>query len=147
MLETPAPIDPGLDVVHRAAGGGLLAGEAVGDCRRGEDCACSGRGSGEDVITVGGERTVEQLNYFEHRYLVGRTRERVAALHATLRAEDAAAPERGYELLKELRRDVAAAGNLADWNRVIRGPRELGQSRDRVRRLGRNRNHPSTLPD
>ena len=58
----------------------------------------------------------------------GRAGERVAALDAALGAQEAGAAQDGEELLEELDRDVAAAGELADRDRVVAADaRELGQ--------------------
>ena len=125
MLETPAPIDPGLDVIHRAAGGLLLAGEAVGDRCLLEYRARRGRRIGENIVAVCAERAVEQLDDFEHRDLIGSPRERVATLDAALRAEHATTAQRCDELLQELGWNFAAAGDLADRNWLIGRARQL----------------------
>ena len=67
----------------------------------------------------GAELAVEQLDDLEHGDLGGLARERVAALHAALGAQDARAAQDGEELLEELDRDVAAAGQLADRDRAV----------------------------
>ena len=125
MLETPAPIDPGLDVIHRAAGGLLLAGEAVGDRCLLEYRARCGRRIGEDVVAVCAERAVEQLADFAHRDLIGSASERVTTLDAALRAKNATTPQRCDELLKKLGWNFAAAGDLADRNWLIGRARQL----------------------
>jgi hypothetical protein len=80
------------------------------------------------------ELAVEQLDDLEHGHLGGLAGERVAALHAALGAQDAAAAQDREELLEELDRDVAAAGELADrdWA-VAAGARELGERAQGVR--------------
>ena len=147
MLETPAPIDPGLDVIHRAAGGRLLAGKAVGDSRCSQNRASGGSGIGEDVVAFGSQRAIKQLHDLKHSYRVSGAGERVAALYAALGTKHAAAAQGGDELLEELCRDLSATGDFADRNRLVGASGQLGQRGDGVGRLGRNRNHPSTLPD
>ena len=68
--------------------------------------------------------------------------ERVAALDASLGLQDPAAAQRGEELLEELDRDVAAAGELSDRDRAVAAAAaELGEGLDGVGRLGRDREH------
>ena len=52
----------------------------------------------------------------------GLARERVAALDAALGAQQAGAAQDGEELLEELDRDLAPAGQLADRDRRRRRP-------------------------
>ena len=60
--------------------------------------------------------------------------ERVAALDAALGAQDARAAQHREELLEELDRDVAAAGELADRDRAgAADARELGEGAQRRR--------------
>ena len=80
------------------------------------------------------ERAVEQLDDLEHGDLVGGSRaKRVAALDAALGAQHAGAAQRREELLEELDRDVAAAGELADRDRAgAAAAAELGERLQRV---------------
>ena len=115
-----------LDVVHRRARRLVLAVDDVVDRRLGEDGAGRGGGFGEDALGLGAEAAVEQLDDFEDGDLAGFAGEGVAALDAALGAEDAGAAQDGEELLEELDRDVAAAGELADRDRA--GAAAAGES-------------------
>ena len=91
---------------------------------------------------LGAEAAVEELDDLEDGDLARVAGEGVAALHAALGAQDAGAAQDGEELLEELDRDVAAAGELADRDRAgAAAAGELGERADRVRRLGRDREH------
>ena len=125
----------------------MLAGKAIGDRRCRQHRARGARGIGEDVVTFGCQRAIKQLDDLEHGYLVSGAGERVAALYAALGTKHAAAAQCGDELLEELGRDLSATRDFADRNRLVGAPGQLGQRGDGVGRLGRNRNHPSTLPD
>ena len=71
-------------------------------------------GVGEDRLGAGAELAVEQLDDLEDGDLGGLAGEGVAALDPALGAQDARPAQDGEELLEELDRDVAAAGQLAD---------------------------------
>src|SRR5262245_49100969 len=134
----------GLDVVHGRAGVAGLAIDDVADRGGGEHVAGGCGGVGEDALGVAAERAVEQLDDLEHRDLVRRAGKRVAALDPALRAQDARAAHDGEELLEELHRDLAAAGELADRHRPLAAAAaELGQGTEGVRALGRDREHRS----
>ena len=72
----------------------------------------------EHALRVAPERAVEQLDDLEHGDGGGLAREAVAALDATLGADDAGAPQNREQLLKELHGNLAAAGELTDRHRL-----------------------------
>ncbi len=87
---------------------------------------------------------VEELDDLEDGDLVGRAGEGVAALDAALGAQDAGAAQGGEELLEELHRDVAAAGELADRDGgAVARAAELGQRLERVGGFRGDRDHRS----
>ena len=70
------------------------------------------------ALRTGAELAVEQLDDLEHGDFGGVAGEGVAALHSALGAQHARPAQHGEELLEELHRDVAAAGELADRDRA-----------------------------
>src|SRR5829696_6745276 len=103
-------------------------------------------GLAEDRLRARAELAVEQLDDLEHRDLGRLARERVAALDASLGAQDAGPAQDREELLEELDGDVAAAGELADRDRALAaGPRQLGERAQRVWRLARDRQHVGSI--
>ena len=133
-----------LDVVHRRVGLGLALGE-VGDRGRAEGGLERVDGLGPDLVGgagAGAELAVEQLGDLEHGDLGGRAGEQVAALDAALALEDAGAAERREQALEELDGDLARlAISPIGTGSAAAAPRELGERADRVRRLGRDRQH------
>ncbi len=99
-------------------------------------------GVGEDAGRALADGAVEELDDLEHGHLGGRAGEAVAALDAALGAQDAGAPERGEELLEELDRDLAAAGELGDRHRAaVALAVQLDERAQRVRGLAGDRDH------
>ncbi len=90
--------------------------------------------SANTPVALGAERAVEQLDELEHGDLVAGPREAVAALDAALGAQDAGAAQRREQVLEELHRDVAPAGELGDRHRAGAALAvELHQRAQRVR--------------
>src|SRR4051812_15471465 len=82
-----------LDVVHRRAGVAVLALDDVGD-RGAREHRAGGLGRlGEDRFRARAQLAVEHLDDLQHGDLGRLARERVAALHAALGAQDPAAPQ------------------------------------------------------
>jgi hypothetical protein len=103
-----------LDVIHRRARRPRLALGDIGDRDGGEHVAGRLGGVGEHAGGLVADRPVEQLYDLEHGHLGRRTGEPVAALDATLGAQDARAAEVGEQLLQELDWDLAPTGELGD---------------------------------
>src|SRR4029077_8627465 len=105
---------PRSDVIHARARVACFALDHIGDRRLLQDVtSCLGR-LAEHPLGVATERTVEQLDDFEHGYLGGVARKAVAALDPPLRADQARTAQNGEELLQELNRHISPVRELAD---------------------------------
>src|SRR4051794_15604046 len=133
------------DVIHGRAGLAILALDDVSDRRPCEHLPGGLSRVREQTLGPGADRAVEQLDELDDRDLRGIAGERVAALDAALGLEDAGPAQDGEELLEELDRDVAPAGQLADRHRAAAGEAgELDERAQRVGRLGGDRDHAAT---
>ena len=72
-----------------------------------------------DAVCLLADHPVERLDHLQHRDLLGRPGERVAALGAAVADQDAGPAQGREELFEELDRDPAALGHLADRHRVL----------------------------
>ena len=135
-----------LDVVHRRARIPSLTLGYVGDRGRRQHRPRGTRSVGEHAGRAGADRAVEQLDQLDHGDLGGIASEAVSALDAPLRAQHAGAAQGGEQLFQELDRDIAPARQLGNRHRSrITMPVQLHQRSQRIRRLGRDRDHPAPI--
>jgi hypothetical protein len=132
------PVDSEHSALHQ-----LLAAERPGTVVKLILTASGGLGrSGEDARRLRAQRAVQELDQLQHGYLVAGPRKAVAALDASLRAQDAGAAQRREQVLQELDGDVTAARQLGDRHRPGAPlTMQLHQRAQGIRRLGGDRDH------